>query len=472
MSPNDTFNIEYEKFVLGAMWLKNGEIIPKIEAILDADDFYRPEHRIIFKDTLKIYNELKKPVNFGTVIDFLKSNGDIDKVGGLSYIFALVETANTTAYAEFYADEIKQKSDLRKLKNVAEKIISAANSGVTEPLDIISKASNDFNLLSGKNNDDFALVGTDLYTKFLKHIETRQDFSSRKTGFDNIDKYQLFEPGLYILGATPACGKTTFAWQLLEQISNCDVKCIFCSYEMSKFELEAKTIARKLFQHYQPKTTLTAADILRGGWTNDIVTIIENEFKNENFLVREFTNETVDKLLAILRPVVKSCDTPPVVCIDYLQRLIPRDGKSIDTRAIIDDALFKLKDFSKETNTTFIVISTFNRVNYNQTVDFEAFKESGGIEYTADVVWALQLDISNKLSGEKQEVIRQKINAAKKEQPRKINLKCLKNRKGNIYDCFFKYFSAHDYFKPCDAKDFTITEPKPTAADDDEEGEG
>ena len=49
---------------------------------------------------------------------------------------------------------------------------------------------------------------------------------------------------------------------------------------------------------------------------------------------------------------------------------------------------------------------------------------------------------------------RKKIDDAKKSQPRQIHLKCLKNRQGSNYDCYFKYFSAHDYFQPCDENDF------------------
>lgn len=446
-------NIEYEKFVIGAMLLKDGVIVPDVAAILSAEDFYRPEHRIVFNDILKVYAQ-NQPVNLMTLIELMRNNGDLEKIN-MECIFMFTEIAHTTAYAPYYAKVIKEKSDLRKLTNIAQKIIATAEEGITSPIDIISSVNNEFLNLSESTKEEFSTVGKYLASDFLKHFEKHKKYNDRKTGFSNIDAVQLFEPGLYILGATPACGKTTFAWQLLEQLSETGEHCIFCSYEMPKDDLVAKTAARKLFL-YDQHSTLTASDILRGGWNSALLGIIDEALDNENFIVREFSNENVDKLIAILRPIVNSYDKPPIVCIDYLQRLIPRDGKTADTRSLIDDALFKLKDFSKHTDTTFIVVSTFNRTNYNQLVDFEAFKESGGIEYTADVVWALQLDVANKLSGEKQEVIRKKINDAKKEQPRHINLKCLKNRKGNIYDCFFQYFSAHDFFQPCNEEDFII----------------
>ena len=463
-TPNEIANVEYEKFVLGAMLLKDGEIIPKIAAILNANDFYRPQHQIIFSDILKIY-ALKQPVNMLTLINFVRDNGNVDKVG-LTYLFSLMEVAHTTAYADFYAAEIKQKADLRRLTVIAEKISAAAKGGLKSPLDIIAETSNELNSFNDNQSNKFSTVGVDLGYAFWKYIEDRKNITDRKTGFSNIDAVQFFEPGLYILGATPACGKTTFTWQLAEQLSERGEHCIFCSYEMPKFELEAKTIARKLFID-DPYTSLTAAQILRGGWSNELNRIIDEMVSNENFIVREFSDENVDKLLAILRPIVISADKPPVVFIDYLQRLIPRDGKA-DTRALIDDALFKLKDFSKETNTTFVVVSTFNRVNYNQIVDFESFKESGGIEYTADVVWAMQLNVANKLLGEKPNTIRDKLHKAKIDQPRQINLKCLKNRKGNIYDCYFFYHSAHDYFEPCNEEDFNIQGPPEKISDSDE----
>ena len=83
---------------------------------------------------------------------------------------------------------------------------------------------------------------------------------------------------------------------------------------------------------------------------------------------------------------------------------------------------------------TFIVISNFNRTNYAQSVSFESFKESGNIEYTANVVLALQLNLMNDLKGYKDIIERRKrIEEAKKQPPRQINLKCLKNRQGTNY---------------------------------------
>ena len=276
-------------------------------------------------------------------------------------------------------------------------------------------------------------------------------YSERTSGFDNLDQYQFFNPGLYVIGATPAAGKTTFCWQLLEQLARKGETCIYYSYEMSQFELFSKSLARELFKRV-PNTELTAADIRRGSWSVQLAATRDDFAKSKlDLSILELQDESIDDLLALLRPLCQDKAKAPVVCLDYLQ-IVPTSRDS--AKLGVDDSVRKLKKFQRDTNTTFIVISSFNRTNYAQSVSFESFKESGNIEYTADVVWALQLYILNSINPSNIADSRKKIDAAKKKQPRQIQLKCLKNRQGTNYDCFFKYFSAHDYFEPCDKEDF------------------
>lgn len=278
-------------------------------------------------------------------------------------------------------------------------------------------------------------------------IDALQNYANRLTGFKNIDEQQFFSPGLYVIGATPAAGKTTFCWQLLEQLANNGENCIYCSYEMSALELFSKTAARQLFLR-DKQTKLTAADIRRGSWSAQLDSVISDVANSKaNLQVLELQDETIDDLLCRLKPLCFDKAKAPVVCLDYLQ-IVPSSRES--AKLGIDDSVRKLKKFQRDTNTTFIVISSFNRTNYTQSVSFESFKESGNIEYTADIVWALQLNILNSINPSNIGDSRKKINEAKKKQPRQIQLKCLKNRQGTNYDCFFQYFSAHDCFEPCE----------------------
>ena len=298
---------------------------------------------------------------------------------------------------------------------------------------------------------------TDYFANQLKaDIEVMKNYADRLTGFKNIDKQQIFSPGLYIIGATPAAGKTTFCWQLLEQLAERGEDCIYCSYEMSGLELFTKTAARRLFLKDKQTTTLTAADIRRGSWSAQLDCVISEVANSKTKIqVLELQDENIDELLIRLKPLCLDKQKAPVICLDYLQ-IVPSSKET--TKLGVDDSVRKLKKFQRDTNTTFIVISSFNRANYTQGVSFESFKESGNIEYTADVVWALQLNILNSINPNNIADARKKIDVAKKKQPRQIQLKCLKNRQGTNYDCYFNYFSAHDYFEPCDKFNGTIKE--------------
>ena len=212
-------------------------------------------------------------------------------------------------------------------------------------------------------------------------------------------------------------------------------------------ELFSKSLARELFKRV-PNTELTAADIRRGAWSVKLATV-RNDFAKSNNLdlsILELQDESIDDLLSLLKPLCFNKAKAPVVCLDYLQ-IVPTSRES--TKLGVDDSVRKLKKFQRDTNTTFIVISSFNRTNYTQSVSFESFKESGNIEYTADVVWALQLFVLNSINPSNIGDSRKRIDTAKKQHPRQIQLKCLKNRQGTNYDCYFNYFSAHDYFEPC-----------------------
>ena len=439
--------VEVEKKLISAMMLKESQIVPLVSSILEPDDFYRPEHQIIYRSIVRIFFQGTPPDVLAIEQDLRKS-GELDKIDR-AYLFSLIDMEYTTARAEFQANTIKEKSYLRKLIHAAEVIIDESQRETCQPAEIISGAMNSFDRINRSAQPSKSSSFSDFFAHdFDSEIENMKNYANRLTGFDNLDAAQFFSPGLYVIGATPAAGKTTFCWQLLEQLARKDETCIYCSYEMSRLELFAKSLARELFRR-DSKTALTAAQIRRGGVSRALREVI-SVFANLglNLSVLELQDESIDDLLALLKPFCSNKEKAPVVCLDYLQ-IVPTSRES--TKLGIDDSVRKLKKFQRDTNTTFIVISSFNRTNYAHTVSFESFKESGNIEYTADVVWALQLNLMNELKSYNDIAdTRKRIDDAKKQQPRQINLKCLKNRQGTKYDCFFRYYSAHDCFESCD----------------------
>ena len=438
-------DVDAEKELLSALLVKKGKIVPEVAAIVSADDFYRPEHRIIFRVIVDLYAQGTPPNILSIFQELQKTKSKVE----FSYLRSIAEISFTTAYAVAHAKIVKEKSELRRLMNTAESLFHDAQQGFSRPAEIIAKHQVVWEEISRSATPSNKTGFNEYVTTaaFQSDVDEMKLYAERKTGFENLDEYQFFTPGLYVIGATPAAGKTTFCWQLLEQLARKGESCIYCSYEMSRLELFSKSFARELFKR-DDKTALTAAQIRRGGASKALYEVlVDLAEKPINLSVLELQNETVDDLLTLLKPMCTDKAKAPVVCLDYLQ-IMPTGRES--TKLGIDETVRKLKKFQRDTNTTFIVISSFNRTNYAQSVSFESFKESGNIEYTADVVWALQLNVMNEIKGgELISETRRKIDEAKKQQPRQIHLKCLKNRQGTNYDCFFEYHSAHDSFEPC-----------------------
>ena len=456
--------IDMELELLGMLILKEGQAVPQVSAILKPEDFYSYEHQLIYSSIIDLYNH-GTPPNMPNIADWLKRKNYIFKGEGntispydkvsVDTISALGQAAFTTAFAESYALKIKEASNRDKLIRLANSLQEKAGDLTKDFSELISETENALRDITGNSyQQKFISELTYFADSIVSDINKNKIYSQRKTGFYNIDAVQIFSPGLYVIGATPAAGKTTFCWQLLKQLAQHGEFCVFCSYEMSALELYSKTLSKELFLRNR-KTSITAADIRNGSHSEELESIMI-EFAGDKHLegvnVFELCDESIDDLIRLLRPFCTNKSKSPVVCLDYLQIIPPSNDQKLNSDKMrIDDIVHKLKTFQRETNTTFIVVSSFNRLNYYQQVSFESFKESGNIEYTADVVWALQLDVANDIKiGASVSDTRKKFDDAKRQQPRHIQLKCLKNRQGQNYECLFNYYSAHDYFEPCD----------------------
>ena len=171
----------------------------------------------------------------------------------------------------------------------------------------------------------------------------------------------------------------------------------------------------------------------------DRISIIEGNFSCNTSFIGDY-----------IRKYIKRTGTRPVVIIDYLQILQPEADKRQTTKEAIDSSVIQLRRISREEEITIIAISSVNRAGYLTPIDFESLKESGGIEFSADVVWGLQLQcLSEPLFDEKEKLKqkRDRVNEAKREIPRKIHLSCLKNRYGKAsYSCAFDYYPQRDLF--------------------------
>ncbi len=268
------------------------------------------------------------------------------------------------------------------------------------------------------------------------------------TGFDNLDQVLKggLLPGIYVLGAISSLGKTTFTLQIADQIASKGRDVIFFSLEQSREELMCKSISRIAY-NIDKNSTLNTFDMLSNN-------LDLNQNKQFDKALEEYRHTS--KHLAIIRKARSIEDirkkvvekvglrgSKPVVVVDFLQRLeFPKANMSY--REAIDLNLSKLKELSDDYNLSILVISSFNRDNYNNEVRLQSFKESGGIEYTADVVIGLQLTKIHEHDNFKYN----DIEKWKTENPRKIQAVVLKYRNGPVGKrANFKYYPEHNTIK-------------------------
>lgn len=289
--------------------------------------------------------------------------------------------------------------------------------------------------------------------QFASDVENFKKSGKLQSGYANIDAITNLYPGLYVIGAISSLGKTTFIHQMCDQIAEAGSPVLFFSLEQSTLELASKSIARTIAKE-NAENGLSSLQIRRADLSNSrILSAISKytSYSRKITVVECNFNTNINDITNTIHEFVRQSKEKPVVVIDYLQVISPTPESRMTTKDTVDYHVKRLKEIQTNYQITMLVISSLNRQNYMTAVDFESFKESGGIEYTADVIWGLQLQCIHEDLFSKQNKInekRQRIKEAKREIPRKIELVCLKNRFGvSSYSCLFDYHSKYDLFK-------------------------
>lgn len=288
---------------------------------------------------------------------------------------------------------------------------------------------------------------------FYKEVEHMAASADRKTGFNQLDKKMggLYN-GLYVLGGGSGVGKTTLAHQIGDNLVQQGEHVIFFSLEQSKMEIVSKSLARTTAKE-NLNAAITSLQI-RKGYTGTPVEHAISEYKQIAKRMNVIEGNLSTSTATIREKVanyLKYNNVAPVVIVDYLQILQPPEfNNNVSDKKRIDDSVSELKRISRDFGIVVLVISSFNRANYYSQVGFDSFKESGGIEYTADVVLGLQYEVmkDDLFNSEKNmQKKRTELAKAKAESPRQVELVCLKNRFGVDYEQSFSYYAKYDYFE-------------------------
>ena len=291
---------------------------------------------------------------------------------------------------------------------------------------------------------------------FINGIADSVDTPYIPTGFKKLDSVLdggLYE-GLYIVGAISSLGKTTIITQIADQIAQAGTDVLIFSLEMARAEIMAKSISRHTLQ----SVLATGGDIRNAKTARGITTgkryidysqterdlinssIWEYSKYAQNIYISEGVGDIgAEQIRETVQKHILFTGKTPVVIIDYLQILAPYSERATDKQNT-DKAVMELKRISRDYKTPVIGISSFNRANYKEAVTMEAFKESGAIEYSSDILIGLQLKGAGKKDFD--------ANEAKRKDPREIELVILKNRNGRTGDSLsFNFYPLFNYFE-------------------------
>ena len=298
---------------------------------------------------------------------------------------------------------------------------------------------------------------------FLNGISNSVNTQVISTGFRGLDNALgggLYE-GLYVIGAISSLGKTTLMMQIIDQLSKMGEDCLIFSLEMARSELMAKSISRETLSYVQSKKLDTKyAKTARGITTGkrytkynntdkDVITsaITAYEAYAKHVFIHEGTGDIgIDEIRKTVSKHIEITGNNPIVLVDYLQILAPYNEKMTDKQNT-DKAVLEMKRLSRDYKIPIICISSFNRESYRTgsngrygKVSIADFKESGAIEYSADVLIGLEFKgAGDKAFDEKK---------AKREIPREIRLVIMKNRNGSAWEeNYFKYYPQFNYFE-------------------------
>ncbi len=272
------------------------------------------------------------------------------------------------------------------------------------------------------------------------------------TGFARLDKLLdggLYT-GLYVLGAISSLGKTSYLLQMADQIAKSGRDVLYFSLEMGRMELVAKSFSRLSWKadatpgHAQAFTLrevlrpdLETAPVARKALWERVAADYRN-FGGNLFFREGLMELGTREIREAVREHLRQRERPPVVMVDYLQILKPDDPRATDKQNT-DRAVVELKRISRDFDLPVVAVSSFNRDNYRAAVCMEAFKESGAVEYSSDVLLGMQLEGAGESGFD--------VNLQKRKSPRPVELVLLKNRSGLPYGKIpLRYYAKYSYF--------------------------
>lgn len=242
-------SIEAEQSVLGGLLL-DGTAFDQIAGSVSDTDFYRDEHRRIFRHVARLFMA-GKPVDVVTVAEALESAGESDRTGGLAYLGELAANTPGAANIRRYAEIVRERSNLRRLQEAAMNLHAACSNTAGRNLEeIVAEAEIALQAAVDRSDGDPKTL-FDVFHEVVSYADDRSQnggaMAGLATGFGDLDRLTGgLEPGqLAIVAARPSCGKTMFAGNVTDHVTRSGRSVLFFTLEMSSREIGARLMSAR-----------------------------------------------------------------------------------------------------------------------------------------------------------------------------------------------------------------------------------
>ena len=382
-----------EQSVLGSVFNSPESLITLADE-LTPDDFHKPANKIIFKTMLSLL-EKGEPIDATTMGSALTNQGDISKIGGITYIVELVNSTPTSKNVEHYAKLVKDKATLRKMIADLSDSLSSAYQGDVSIDDIIAKTEKSMLDISNQNTGTGFRNVADILDTHMQMVETRSQtdgvVTGLSTGFVGLDKITtgLHEDNLIILAARPAMGKTALALNIAQHIAVNEKKPVaIFSLEMGAESLIERMLASEgMVEGYHLKTGNLSVD----EWSR--LVHAQGNLYDAPIFVDDTAGIRISEIRSKARKLAQEMGGLGVIIIDYLQLITGSKGEN--RQQVVSEISRELKILAKDLKVPVIALSQLSRAveqRQDKRPMLADLRESGSIEQDADIVAFLYRD--------------------------------------------------------------------------------
>ncbi len=391
-APAPPHSIEAEQAVLGGL-LIDPVAWDQVADVVRQEDFYRPDHQLIFGAITAVAGE-GKPCDAVTVAGFLERNGQLDKAGGLAYLSSIARDTPTAANVRAYAQIVRERSLMRQLIQAGTQIASAVyNNDGTSARDLVDRAEQRvFEIADGSfRGREGARAVRDLLPAVIDQIDewhTNPDkLRGLPTGFTEFDKITggLRAGDLVIIAGRPSMGKTTLAVNMAEYAAvHPGTRASVAVFSM---EMPSEQVITRMLASVGgvPLSSLRSGRISDDDWVR--ITGATSQLSDAKIFVDETPALNPTELRARARRVKREHGLHLIV-VDYLQ-LMQVPGTQENRATEIAEISRGLKALAKELAVPVIALSQLNRgveQREHKRPVMSDLRESGAIEQDADII--------------------------------------------------------------------------------------